>query len=221
MAVVPEPLRRFAERSASSMPADPRRALFEQTGEMRLQPDGRWMTFTAEQWASLTDVAFCWHARVKMAPLVTAVVEDAFEDGHGHLDVKIWGGLRVSHGEGPEIDRGEVQRYLAELPFFPSAMLTNEALRFDEGPDGAHRVWVGDPECYVDLHLDEDGDVVRAYTETRPRLGEGPTPWEGRFFDYAVLDGVRLPTRAEVAWTLDGEPFVYWRGRIASYGWQT
>lgn len=69
----------------------------------------------------------------------------------------------------------------------------------------------------VDLLLDEAGDVARTSTEVRERAGHGPAPWEGEYADYGVLDGVRIPRRAEVAWRLPQERFAYFRGEIVSF----
>lgn len=211
---LPEIVSRFARRGLAEGP--PGRVLLEQRGTMRLKPDVPWSPFTAEQWSSETSVAFCWHARVKMKPLLTAVVEDAFEDGHGRLDVRLWGAIPVAHEEGPEIDRGEVQRYLAELAWNPRALIANPALRFDEGSEGAVRVWVGDPSCYVDLHFDERGDIVRTYSETRARGDEGTAPWEGVFEAYDSIGGLRCPRRGHVSWILPEGRFTYWHGEIVS-----
>jgi hypothetical protein len=41
-------------------------------------------------------------------------------------------------------------------------------------------------------------------------------PWAGRFSDYAVVGGIRIPTRGEVRWELPDGPFTYWRGTITS-----
>ncbi|PRP98503.1 hypothetical protein ENSA5_29730 [Enhygromyxa salina] len=211
---LPDALRSFAERNI--LRRDYARVVLEQEGTMRLQPNASWRPFTAEQWTSAREVAFCWHARVKMAPFVTMVIDDAFEGGHGRLDVKLWGRLPVAHDDGPELDRGEAMRYLAELPWNPAALLTNPELRFAEGPEGSVRVWTGDPRTYVDAHLDEAGDIVRTYSETRSMGDAGPAPWEGRFSDYADLGGLRVPCRGEVSWLLPEGRFEYWRGEITS-----
>lgn len=214
---IPNPILRFAERNILARSDTPGRVRFSQKGTMRLKPDASWKPFTAEQWVSEEKVAFCWHARVKLAPLLTAVVEDAFQDGHGRLDVKLWGALRVAHEEGPLVDRGEIQRYLAELPWNPNALVANPSLHFDAGDDGSVRVWVGDPQCYVDLHFDDEGDIVRTYSTTRPKGDDGPAPWEGRFSDYEPIGGVRVPRRGEVAWILPHGRFDYWRGELLTF----
>lgn len=216
---LPEPLRRHAERCLVSPPAGPRQALIEQRGEMRLKEDGKWMPFSAEQWVSSESVAFCWHARVKMAPLVTAVVEDAFEDGRGRLEAKLWGLVSVADATGPKVDRGEAERYLAELPWNPLALRHNADLRFGEGEDGTVRVWAFDPDTYVDLRFNDDGDIAGAFTRTRSR-DDGVFPWGGHFSDYRELGGVRIPTKGEVAWHLPSGLFPYWRGEITSLTWR-
>ncbi|MFK7989533.1 MAG: DUF6544 family protein [Sandaracinaceae bacterium] len=210
----PEVVSQFALRSRAE--GRPGRILIEQRGTMRMKPDGRWLPFSAEEWFSESELAFCWYARLRALPLVTVVVKDAYQDGHGRLDAKVWGAIPVAHDEGPKVDHGQVQRYLAELPWNPRALLANPDLRFGPGPGGAVRVWVGEPSCYVDLHFDERGDIVRTYTETRHRGQEGATPWEGHFSDYGVWGGVRCPARGHVSWILPGGRFTYWRGKVTS-----
>lgn len=218
MAKLPEPLQRHLDRCLCSPPAEARDPLIEQRGEMRLKVDGKWLPFTAEQWFGADRVAFCWHARVKMAPLLTAVVEDAYEDGEGRLEAKLWGMIPVADAKGPEIDRGEVERYLAELPWNPLALVNNPALRFGEGEDGPVRIWALDPDTYVDVRFDAQGDICGIFTRTRSHDGE-VDPWEGEFSDYRELGGVRVPTRGQVRWHLPSGSFDYWRGEITALRW--
>lgn len=188
---------------------------------MRLGPDKPWMPFSAEQTFDAGRVGFVWHARVKMAPLVTCVVDDAYEDGHGRLDAKVLGVVPVAHARGVDVDRGEAQRYLAELVWCPLAFVTNPQLRYLELPDGGVRVWVGDETTYVDFSFDGRGDVVRVRTTTRVRGDLGATQdWEGRFFDYQDFEGIRAPSRAEVEWQTPDGPYLYWRGEIKSLEWR-
>jgi hypothetical protein len=71
----------------------------------------------------------------------------------------------------------------------------------------------------VRLEFDESGDIVRCRAEARQRDVEGgsaPTPWGGDLSDYRTLQGIRMPTRAEVYWELPNTRFVYWRGQITA-----
>lgn len=219
MTDAPARLKAFTARNVDTPPNAPYRFLIEQEGEFRMAADRKWAPFTAEQWSAVHKVAFCWHARIKMAPLVSVVVEDAFEAGHGRLEAKVWGVLPVAHGSGPSIDRGEAQRYLAELPWNPLAIVRNRELHFGEGEGGAVRVWFDHPNTYVDLRLDAAGDVVSAYATTREREEGEAAPWEGFFADYTDFDGIRLPRRAEVSWVLPEGRFTYFRTTITGCRW--
>lgn len=216
---LPDLIAGYVNRNVPDIPDGVQGTLIQQRGSMRLDPDKPWLPFTAEQTMTDNEVGFVWHARVRMAPLVTAVVEDAFENGHGRLDAKIWGLLSVAHGRGVDIDRGEAQRYLAELPWNPLALLNNSALQFEQRDDDTIRVWVFDPKTWVDLVFDAHGDIVGASTTTRTRGEEGPQPWVGRFGDYREFGGMRAPGTGRVSWLAPEGEFEYWRGEITSLAW--
>ncbi len=189
--------------------------LVHQRGEIRLAPDKPWLPFSAEQTLEARKTGFVWHARVKMAPLVTGVVEDAFEDGHGRLDAKIWGVIPVAHARGIDIDRGEAQRYVAELPWCPAAIAHNPELHFEPTDERTVRVWAGDDTAWVDLSFDAAGDIELATSTTRKRDGVAQ-PWAGRFFDYRDFGGIRAPSRAEVWWDPPQGRFTYFRAEVVS-----
>lgn len=183
-----------------------------------MKPGGRWLRFRATQESAVEEVAFSWRARFSLVPLVWLDVVDSFEAGTGALAARLWGAVRVMRGEGPEIDRGEAMRYLAELPWVPHAFWANDALAWRVAGDDAVdvRTGVGGAEVAVRLHFDVAGDVV-ASSARRPRETGGETretPWGGRFGEYAVVGGVRLPTRAEVSWELPEGRFTYFRGVV-------
>lgn len=114
-------------------------------------------------------------------------------------------------------------RYLAELAWAPQAMLANETLVWRE-IDGATievATQVAGEHVAVRLHFDSTGDITAASAAARPRaVGKTsvPTPWRGTYGDYGLVNGVRLPTTAEVAWLLPDGPFTYFRARISSAG---
>jgi hypothetical protein len=69
------------------------------------------------------------------------------------------------------------------------------------------------------LEFDAAGDIVGAWTDARPRLEDKKIvqrPWGGVYSDYAVVGGVRVPTRAEVRWELADGPFTWFRATITS-----
>lgn len=205
----------YVRRAVLGSRDETRGTLMHQTGVMRLAPERDWFPFTAEQTLEASRTEFVWHARFKMAPLVTGVVEDAFEGGHGRLDAKIWGVIPVAHGRGLEIDRGEAQRYLSELAWCPTAFLHNPELNFETTDTRTVRLWVFDERTHVDLLFDDHGDIHGTRTTTRSRDGQ-VQPWQGRFSAYRDFGGIRAPSHADVWWETPQGEFVYWRGDVTS-----
>jgi len=65
--------------------------------------------------------------------------------------------------------------------------------------------------------FNDAGLISSARAEARGRVVGGevvPTPWEGRWSDYEVRDGMLVPLGGEVAWILPGGSKPYWRGKI-------
>ena len=180
-----------------------------------------WIAFTATQTLSTRDCAFDWRAR--FGPFGLISVRDALEHGRGRLDVKALGIVPIASApRTPELIRGELMRYLAELPWAPAAILLNSELCWREaGPDAlAVNAGAGETLTEVVLSLDNDGRIVRAFAPDRPRsVGKAylPTPWRARFSDYRLHEGRWIPFAGEVAWEIDGKPEVYWQGTIKTW----
>jgi hypothetical protein len=46
------------------------------------------------------------------------------------------------------------------------------------------------------------------------------TPWEGRWWNYQVRDGMRVPMSGEVAWLAPQGRRPYWHGTITSLNYE-
>jgi hypothetical protein len=212
-------LRRVAARALASAPAAASGVRLRQKGTLRLRPGGRWRRFEATQEIWSGTARFQWSARIALAPCVGLRVLDGFEGGRGRLDVRLLRWLRVASASGPEIDSGELLRYLAELPWCPHAYHGNPGLVFDA--EGATHLAVSTAldgtAARVRLTVDANGDVVEAFAAARPRLvGRAfvSSPWQGRFSDHRTMAGIRVPTRATVTWLLDDGPFECFRAEV-------
>ncbi|HEY7267145.1 MAG TPA: DUF6544 family protein [Solirubrobacterales bacterium] len=198
----------------------PTRVRLTQRGEMVQRPGGRRLEFRAVQEYSVGKVGFEWRASFGPNPLVRVRVLDRYRDGEGLLVAKIWGLVAATRSSGPDTDRAEAIRYLAELPWVPHAIVSNPELSWRELGDDTVEVstLVGGKAVSVRLELGDEG-LVRAASGIRPRLAGKTaieTPFAGRFGDYVELGGILVPGSAEVSWELPEGPFTYWRGEVAS-----
>lgn len=219
---LPDSVYELALRLGASPDADPRSVRLTQTGRMKTRLDARsWMPFTATQTIAAHACAFDWLARVGPFGMISA--RDALAHGEGRLDVKALGFIplaRAAHT--PALMRGELMRYLAELPWVPDAILHNAALRWrEETPDTLHvSAGINDTVSDVVLTLDSEGRIAGTYAPDRPRSVTAPflpTPWRGRFSDYRRCHDRWIPFQGEVAWEIDGKEIVYWQGSLTSW----
>ncbi len=193
-------IRRFAMPDGGFAP---REVVLVQEGEMRLAPDAEWRPFRARQRMACGALNFCWRAWFRLAPLAPFRVIDAFENGSGRLKVTAFGVVPVARAHGPDVDRGEVQRALAELPWRPSAFGRLPNVDWEAQMGGTLRLAYDDRRvrATAELEIDEAGRVTGGGA-LRPRLvGKTcvDTAWRGTFGDYRRFGGVRIPTAAEVA----------------------
>jgi len=175
------------------------------------------MAFTARQTASPASLDYIWKA--EMAPGHLATAADYYVAGLAGLEVKALGLFDIVHQVGgADMAKGEALRYLAELPWNPDAILSNHGLAWTVIDANTLRVAWGD--AAVTFTLDEAGLPIsmrapaRAYMD---KAGARHLPWSGRFSDYQPMAGRLIPTKGEVAWTLDGAEFVYWRGVVKDW----
>lgn len=193
-----------------------------QTGEMRFAPDRPWLPFVAEQTFAARRIDFRWTARVRMVPLVHARVIDSFDGGVGSLEARVFGIVPVAFARGPQTDKGEALRGLAELPWRPFAFAGGMGLAFEAVSEDRLRASFDDgrTQATLDFQVSADGAILEARAASRPRVAGKEVvhnAWSGTFGDYRELDGVRVPTTAEVTWHLPEGPFTYFRGRVTEF----
>jgi hypothetical protein len=211
----------YLERTAADTGSCPERVRITQTGQMFRAPGATGLAFHARQELATREVAFIWRARFPVARVAWLDVIDRLEDGEGAMDVRLLGVLRLRRSGGRNVSKGQVMRYLAELPWVPHAIERNPSLAWRELDEHAVEVAtrVGSERVAVRIDFDAAGDVARITAPDRPRGVGGDsveTPWGGTFADYTTLGGIRVPTRAEVFWELPDGVFTYWRGNVTS-----
>lgn len=218
----PEPVSRYFAFALGARPVRPiRGARLEQEGSFALRP-GAFKPFTAIQHYRLEPPEFVREARIAFAPLLPIKVRDAYAGGRGQMKARLLGLVPMADlAGGGELAAASLQRYLAELPWLPTGLLPGSGVLWTAIDARRARASLQDGEiaATVDFHFGDQGQIERV-TAVRSREVGGamvPTPWEGRFWDYREVDGLRLPHQAEVAWLLPAGRNVYWRARIVRF----
>lgn len=219
---LPAIVRRFIERNLpeGALPAAIR---VSQRGRMWRAPGSKPMVFTAVAEYGVRRVAFSWRARFPVAgPVAWLSIVDAYDDGGGRMEGRIWGLVPFMRTHGDEVEVGEVSRYVSEMPWTPHSIVGNRDLEWREAGERAVDVAtsVGPRPVRLTFEFDGEGDIVSCFMADRPRrVGGGtvPTPWRGEFHGYARFEGgVRMPRYGKVQWELPDGPYVYWEGEMTS-----
>jgi hypothetical protein len=167
---------------------------------------------------------FVWRAVAAAGP-VRLVAQDVLVGPVAGMEGRIAGAVPVLRASGPDALEGELLRYLAELPWMPTAVLGNGALDWTALDDRTVEVCAPavSPTALVRVGF-EDGWPVWSTSPARARtVGRRtvPTPWGGTFAEPRRFGDVVVPARAEVAWQIGGEWQPYWRCTVTSARWRT
>ena len=181
----------------------------------------QWQPFTSDQRVVTQRPGFDWDARIAIAPGLAALVHDAYIAGEGILHATLAGLISVANLRGTgDIAKGELMRFLAEAAWYPTALLPSQGIKWEAVDDRSAQGTLTDGAiCLTMLFVFNEQDLIETVTaEARGRNVDGkmvPTPWQGRFWNYAERDGMQVPLDGEVAWLLPEGRRPYWRGRIA------
>ena len=190
-------------------------------GEFNLgQTTDRWKPFTSEQHVVVRRPGFVWNGCIQATIGVPVRVHDAYIAGEGLLRPAVFGLVTLVDMRGSgELARGELMRYLAETPWYPTALLPSQGVHWQAVDEHSARVSLQDGEIGADLlfRFGADGLVESVYATQRGRtVGKiiVPTPWEGRWSNYQLRGGMKVPMDGEVAWLTEAGRKSYWRGTL-------
>jgi len=204
-------------------------ATLEMTGSMNMSATAeQWKTFTSTQRIVTRKPGFLWDAEVLMFPGLPAHVEDSHMAGNGRLIAKLFGLLPVANvqGEG-EIARGELMRYLAESPWYPTALLPSQGVRWDAADDASTRATLIDGPITLTLlfRFNEAGLISSVRAESRgASVGKDGVmtmlPWDCALADYRPHGGMRISMSGEAAWVRPDGRKVYFVGHVEKLSYE-
>jgi len=124
----------------------------------------------------------------------------------------------------PELNAGELQRFLGETVWFPTALLPSSSLKWTPRDDRSAVASLTDGGTTVSLTFEFDEGRITAIRGLRYKQDNGSyslRPWLIQCNEHAQRYHMTIPLHCEVSWIEGNEPVPYWRGRITgvSYGY--
>lgn len=182
---------------------------------------GRCTPFAASGIYQAALLSFNWQARFRVLPGVRIVAEDGHSSGQGWGGARLWGILPMGTRTGPEVLATQLVRNLAELAWLTSFVLADPSLAWRDAGETAFEVRsrAAEREVMVRFEIDDAGDVVRAYSPSRPYDvpgGYAEAPWRYEFSGHRAFGWVRIPAEAVATFEKDDGAWEYFRSRVLS-----
>jgi len=213
IAHLPEPVGRWLTVSGVVGRPVVNNVYLEQQAMMRLKPEQKdWHSATANQLFTLNPPSFNWSVELQMGAGMEVVGRDKLENGEGEMLIKLFSTIPLANEKrNPKIDQASLQRFLAEIVWFPwgalspyiswSAIDANSAmatLEF-EGTTGNgifHFAENGEFEKFTALRYMDKGD-------------HQPTPWVVVAKESKQINGIRVPVDLSAVWQLEDQDWTW------------
>ena len=124
---LPEIIRKWLRNSGVNATSEVAFVRLRQQGRMKIKPDGDWMPFRAKQYFNVKAQSFLWNARVNNGSPIYFDGRDKLINGQGAMLIKLFSLFPlVDEFDNDRIDAGTMQRFLAEICWFPTAALSSQ-----------------------------------------------------------------------------------------------
>ncbi|MGM3306042.1 DUF6920 family protein [Anabaena sp. WFMT] len=224
---LPAPVQRFFRTVLKDGQAIVAAVKFSQQGQFNLsETEAKWSPFTATQFVITQRLGFDWDARIQMAPGLNAFVHDTYLLGEGNLHASLLGLFTVMKmSVTPELNQGELLRLFAEAVWYPTALLPSQGVSWEAIDDTSARGTLTNGTTTVSLvfQFNAEGAISTIRAEARYRMdGDKLTamPWNGRFWNYTVQNGMLIPLEGEVGWEHPEGTRLYFQGKIAEINYE-
>lgn len=221
---LPAPVQRFFRTVLKNGQAIVATVKLSQDGQFNLNElEDQWHPFTATQLVITQRLGFDWDARIQMAPGMKAFVHDTYLLGEGNLHALLLGLFTLANmHDTPELSQGELLRFFAEATWYPTALLPSQGVRWEAIDDNSARATVTDSATTVSavFQFNAEGTIATFGAEARYLDKLTAMPWGGRFWDYAVRDGMLIPLEGEVGWEYPEGTRFYFKGRTTEISYE-
>lgn len=207
VSALPEPVRRWLERSGAFNQPRVQLGRVKQTARLRMRPSQKdWLMATALQYTVTDPPGFIWSVDVAFNDIVRFHGRDLFVNGTGEMLIKLNSLFNVVNERGGDLNEATMQRFLGEMVWFPS-LAASPFIRWEQKDDTtviAHMSY-GGTSCSGTFVIDEHGDV-REFSAMR-FFGGDPSGsrklWRMNISRYGMFQGIRLPVEMTSTWRLD------------------
>jgi len=192
----------------------------EQKAQMLFKPEQKsWKYARAKQYFTINPPAFNWSVDLSIHPLIKLTGRDKFENARGEMMIKLLSLLTIaSIKNNTKINQASLQRYLAEIVWFPTAALCKyiEWEEINASSVKATMTYKGTTGSGI-FYFHKDGSfnkfVAMRYKE---KSDDKTTKWTVIALKNEIRNGLKIPTELQVSWELNNKDWTWLKVRITN-----
>jgi len=216
---LPEPVQRYFKYALRDGQEYIKFVRLKQIGEFRMKENQPWMSIKAEQYFTTEDPAFIWRVKSTVAPFIWIEGRDMYYQGKGNMLIKLLSTITAADATGSEMDISSLIRFLSETPWFPTALLPSDYIEWKEIDSNSAQAVIKDNGYTASgiFSFNEKGEIIKFVTNDRYMEVDGKyfkEQWGGYYGNYQEIEGMKIPTEAEVEWNLSDKDLQYAKLKI-------
>ncbi|EAY25467.1 conserved hypothetical protein [Microscilla marina ATCC 23134] len=185
--------------------------------QLKMTPEqSEWNNGVAEQYITVQPPAFNWSIKTRMG-VMGVVGRDKFENGQGEMIIKLMSLVSVADAKQNEkVDQATLQRYLAEIVWYPTASLSPYIVWEQIGDNAAKATMsVHKTKGTGVFYFDDHGNFLKF---TAPRYKDlkdkEPKLWTVAAIKTEERNGVKIPVELKADWELDNGNWTWLKLKI-------
>jgi hypothetical protein len=223
---LPEPVQRYLRYANVLNKPRVKCVKVRQKGLMRTSPKQQWMPVEAVQYTTLAGtLSRTWYARIRIGPFSLLTGYDKYDNGAGHMLIRLLSMFPVVNVIGPEVDMSALIIYINDMVMWPTAFLS-DFIHWEPIDEKSARMQVSlhDKQFSAVLQFNDTGELVNFITEDR-YLSVGKTnqqtKWSTPLRSYRQVNDLYIPTEGEAIWHLPEGDFPYIQVTIGEVKYDT
>lgn len=186
--------------------------------QLKLNPNQEnWNTGKAEQYFTVNPPAFNWSINTKTNAILNVVGRDKFENGNGEMQIKLLSLIPVVDVKNNDkINQASLQRYLAEIIWFPTAVL-NKNITWEHINDNSAKatIKVNKTKGTGIFHFDNSGNFQMFTTLRYKDINDTiPKLWTVTAIKTEEINGIKIPVECEASWDLKNGKWTWLKLKI-------
>jgi Family of unknown function (DUF6544) len=219
LAPLPEPVQRYMHFTGVVGKSMIKCVKVKQTGFMRNSLQQGWMPVEAVQYSTLAgQLSRTWYAKMKLGPFALLSGYDRYDNGRGHMLIRMLSLFPVADVIGPEIDMSALIIFVNDMVMWPTAFLSDFIHWEPLDGNSAHLIVSLYKRQFTAIcSFNEIGEMINFVTEDRYRAvdkGHQRTKWSTPFRQYHLVNGFQIPSEGDAIWHLPEGEFAYIKVRI-------